>query len=438
MPQLGAVRGVRRGPDQERVWLRLNSQPLFAPGELSPYAVVLSLEDISSTWRAEQELRDSEERFRLLVEDTSDLVFSTAPDGRFGYLNPTARRLLGVEAGAGNLFELLPPEQRDLVYERLHGRASEPVEGQQLELHLRQPSGRELDLLASVRCITGLGGQQLGMNWIAHDVTNFNLLRERLQQEQKEESILRLAGGLAHDFNNMLVGILGTASLLAETIRPSSQQFELAQQIQGSAQQMADLTHKVLAYARGGRHEPQVVNLNQVVEDAVAMLHGSLPVKVELEVELDPNLWHVEADPGQLSQALLNLLLNACEALPESGGNVRVGTYNAGQRPVVASPLAEGLPARDDIVIEVTDNGCGIPADLLPRVCEPFFTTAEPGRGLGLAAAAGIVSRHGGKLALSSRTGEGTVARIYCRAAWPPRRAVAWAAACWARAATSW
>jgi len=228
---------------------------------------------------------------------------------------------------------------------------------------------------------------------------------EAQRQSQKLEAIGLLAGGVAHDFNNLLVGILGYADLLAENAPPGSLVEEASQTISQAAQRAAELTRQLLAVARLGHHRQEPVDVHAIVREVTALLGRTLDKAIRIEVRLDAPLRHVRGDPAQLQQVILNLAVNARDAMPD-GGTLAIRTsvedLGAGVQP--------GLPAGPHLVLSVADTGVGIPKENLERVFEPFFTTKPEGRGtgLGLATAYGIVKGHGGAVRVASEVGGGS------------------------------
>lgn len=245
------------------------------------------------------------------------------------------------------------------------------------------------------------------------DITERRELAERLQQSQRLEAVGQLTGGVAHDFNNLLTVILGNAEILADELRPSPQQAALAEMIAGAAQRGAELTQRLLAFARKQALDPKVVDINQRVMSMDGLLRRTLGEHIEVELVRGGGLWQALVDPGQLESALLNLCINARDAMPNGGrltietGNVRLD-HDYAERHIEVS-------AGQYVLVAVTDTGSGIAPDDLPRVFEPFFTTKPMGRGtgLGLAMVYGFVKQSGGHVSVYSEPGEGTTVKLY-------------------------
>ena len=239
-------------------------------------------------------------------------------------------------------------------------------------------------------------------------------IQRQLQQTQKLESLGVLAGGIAHDFNNLLVAILGNASLALQDIDATSPAHLSLIQIELAAQRAADLTRQLLAYAGKGRFVVEPLDMNQVINDMLHLLQSVIPKHVSLQVALAPQLSPVIADTTQMQQVLMNLVVNAAEATPHTGGNVRISTSEVdGSSPYVSQAhLIPPDAVTRYVCIEVRDNGEGMDAATIARIFEPFFTTKFTGRGLGLSAVLGIMRGHNGAVGIESVPGFGSVFRI--------------------------
>ncbi len=240
------------------------------------------------------------------------------------------------------------------------------------------------------------------------DVTDRKRTEERLRQAQKTESIALLAGGVAHDFNNLLVGVIGNAGLALEMLPPESPVVELLQRIIGSGEQAAHLTRQMLAYSGRGRFVVEPVDLSDVVLEVTDLVRSTAPKKIAIELELQPGLPAIEADRSQIHQVLVNLVINATEAI---GGKPGVIAVRTGTRQIEASVLGEfdaaGLAPGRYVFLEIRDTGCGMNEATRARIFDPFFTTKLHGRGLGLAAVSGIMRGHKGAIQVRTAPGRG-------------------------------
>jgi nitrogen-specific signal transduction histidine kinase len=242
------------------------------------------------------------------------------------------------------------------------------------------------------------------------DVSEERLLEEQLRQSQKMEAIGRLAGGVAHDFNNLLGVILGSAELLVESV-DLSQVRRRAEEIEKAGQRAADLTRQLLAFSRKQMLEPKVMDLNSKVSEITDMLARLVGEDVEIRMSLPPNLGKVRADPSQIEQILMNLVVNAREAMP-NGGNITIETQNMDLEEAYAGSHSSVLPG-SYVMIAVSDSGMGMDAEVSAHIFEPFFTTKATGTGLGLATVYGAVKQSGGNIWVYSEPGKGTTFKIY-------------------------
>ncbi len=240
-------------------------------------------------------------------------------------------------------------------------------------------------------------------------------LREQLLRSQKMEAIGQLAGGIAHEFNNYIGGILGVASALRIQCEPGSPQARQAEIIERAASRASEMTKQLLGFARKGKPCFQEVRANDVAGAVLSLVRQTFDRSIAVREELAPDLWSVTGDPGQIEQTLMNICINARDAMP-SGGTLLVSSRNVelGDRRQ-RLPVGEGLRPGPYVLMAVEDTGTGIEPDVMERIFEPFFTTKEPGKGtgMGLALAYGIVRSHGGTIDVESNPGRGTAFRIY-------------------------
>jgi PAS domain S-box-containing protein len=240
------------------------------------------------------------------------------------------------------------------------------------------------------------------------------VLRKELQAKllfaQKMESIGTLAGGIAHDFNNLMVGVLGSVILLRDRLGPKSGADALLSTIEESATRAGILARQLLTYARGGDSQPQLINLNESVQNVLRLQEKILSPHAHIDYDLDPDLARIEADPAQIQQVVLNLCVNAAEAMPH-GGSIRLKTRNREVDAAFARSHAD-LTSGSYVSLTIQDSGFGMNSETLARMFEPFFTTKSQGRGLGLAVVYGIVKSHKGHIAVESEVGKGTKIRV--------------------------
>ena len=359
------------------------------------------------------ERRRAEERYRRLFEHDLAGVGSVSLDGRFLACNPAFARILGYDSpedllahDAGAIY--LHAEDRPAVLARLR----EAGRLMSFENRLRRKDGREVWVLANMALVPGESGEQVIESTLV-DITERKQLEQHLWQSQKMDALGSLAGGVAHDFNNVLTAILGYADLVLLDLPADSPHRKDLDEISRAAQRAGDLTRQLLTFSRRQPIEPRVLRLNDVVADTDKMLRRLIGQEVQLVTVLAPTLGTIRADSSQVHQVLLNLAVNARDAMPD-GGTLTIETHEVdidgayAQEHVDAQPGAYALLA-------VSDTGTGMDAATRARVFEPFFTTKEKGKGtgLGLATVYGIVRQHGGHISLYSEIGRGTTFKIY-------------------------
>jgi signal transduction histidine kinase/CheY-like chemotaxis protein len=256
-------------------------------------------------------------------------------------------------------------------------------------------------------------GQVSGSVHVLKDITERKQLEVRLRQSQKMESIGQLASGIAHDFNNLLTPIGGFAELLLWKAPEGSQQHEYLRQIKIAAERAAALTGQLRLFTRQEEGERRTVQLNSVVKETRDLLERSIPKEITIELRLASELWAVKADPSQISQVLVNLCVNARDAMPD-GGTLTLETRNVTLDEEYAQAILEAQPGRY-VCLGVSDTGCGMSSEVQARLFEPFFTTKEVGKGtgLGLSVVYGIVKRHGGFINVYSQEGRGSTLHVY-------------------------
>jgi len=369
------------------------------------------------------ESRRAEDRFRRLIETSSDIVMEIDASGRITFVNGALHGVLGFkpdEVLGKELSLLAKPDARAKVLNELKtkGREGSPFEFEGCFLHANGTE-RFLDLRGK-RAPAG-GTDQAGFQSIGRDITAQYLLDNQIQQFQKMEAIGKLAGGMAHDFNNLLTVILSHAEGASEDLPAEDPAQKDLRQIQKAARRAAELTRQVLTFSRRYPVEPLEMDLSVVVTEMQVFLQRLLPAGVSLETETTHASTWVMADRAQMEQVIMNLVLNAKDAMPK-GGTIRLSTHDM----ELTEPLAQGpnyLAPGHWAVIEVRDEGKGIPAENVERIFEPFYTTkiVGQGTGLGLSVVYGIVRAHQGGLHVETETGHGTTVRVFLPTIQPAR-----------------
>ena len=357
----------------------------------------------------EARLRASEARYRFLAESSPDLISLHEPSGRILYASPASLQILGIrpELMAGSPIEgFLHPDD---VGEVLAGNRSvvSGGEGTVTLLHrMRRADGAFLEVESSATAIPGDSPGELRVLRVTRDVSKLRRLAARLHETQVLSAIGTLAGGVAHEFNNLMAGIQGAVEMLSLHAAEDPQTRTYLDVIQRMGGRAVELTHQLLAYSRQGKYTPAVLSLRSVVNETVSVLRASLPATVDLVVSAEEGLPPVYADAAQMRQVVTGLCLNAAEAMP-GGGRIAV---RAGRE-----------PGGSRVVLQVADTGVGMGEETMSRIFEPFFSTKSAGRGMGLAAIRGIVENHGGEVGVVSRPGEGATFSVLLPAS-PERR----------------
>lgn len=366
----------------------------------------------------EQELASSEERFRLLARATVDAIWdwdltsdriwwSEGLNKTFGY------NLKEMDQSLETLTGPVHPEDVTEMKASLQEAILSGKEGWRMEYRYRKQSGDYAHIENNAFVIHDASGQAVRVIGGMTDLSEQVQLEEQLRQSQRLESIGQLTGGIAHDFNNLLTVILGNAELLEDELHSNDELRPLAEMIGKAAQRGAGLTQHLLAYARRQVLKPDLLDVNRMVRDMSGLLKRSLGEQVEIEINLKPDLWPVLADRTQLESAILNLCINARDAMP-TGGSLTIETDNV-QLDDHYTLHYQDLRPGEYVRLAISDSGVGIEADCLSKVFEPFFTTKEQGKGtgLGLSMVFGFIKQSNGHINIYSEPGEGTVVRLY-------------------------
>jgi PAS domain S-box-containing protein len=367
--------------------------------------------------RAEEALRRAEERYRSIVENAVEGIFQTTPEGGYLSVNPALARMYGYEspqelmsAVTDIAHQVYVDPNRRTEFKRL---MEEQGVVQNFEYQVYRRDGRKIWLSENARAVRDAGGAVLFYEGTVEDVTEQRELEEQLRQAQKMEAVGRLAGGVAHDFNNLLTVITGNAELLREPVDPDDQQYRHVEQIEKAADRAASLTQQLLAYSRRQVIAPKVLDLNAIVTEMGKMLPRLIGEDIELIVVPNASLGRVRADRGQVEQVLLNLAVNARDAMPQ-GGKLTIETANVDLGEDYARRHV-GVRPGSYVLLAVSDTGHGMDVETQSHIFEPFFTTKEKGKGtgLGLSTVFGIVKQNDGHIWVYSEPGQGTTFKIY-------------------------
>jgi len=364
--------------------------------------------------RHEQALRASESRYRSLVQSAVYGIYRSTLEGRFLDVNPALISMLGYESAA----EVRALNPQTDIYVRADDRLRLRQEYEQhrcldnVEVKWKRQDGKAITVRLSGRAVNQEGDDEV-LEIIAEDVTDRRILEDQFRQAQKMEAVGRLAGGVAHDFNNLLMVISGYTYVLLNQLGVADPRRKKAEAIQEATERAATLTRQLLAFGRKQVLELKVIDLNAVVADISKLLRPLIGEDIEVVVTCDARLARTKADPGQVEQVIMNLAVNARDAMP-GGGKLIIETRNTELDENYQRAHASVKPGRY-VMLAVSDTGCGMDAETQLRIFEPFFTTKEKGKGtgLGLSTVYGIVKQSGGYVFAYSEPGRGTSFKIY-------------------------
>jgi PAS domain S-box-containing protein len=403
-----------RHKDGTWLWLESTSSVIQnARGE--PEKLIIVNRDISERKKTEEALRQSEAGFRSVVQDAPYGIYRASSTGQILQVNPALEKMLGYELQD----ELLKSELvtgiflHDGEYERLTELLIRTNEIKDVETEWKRRDGTPITVRCSGRRINDEGGMPAYFEVFAEDVTEKRVLEKQLRMAQKMEAIGRLSGGIAHDFNNLLGVIIGYSRVLKKELGGNSALCEHAVEIEKAGQRAASLTKQLLAFSRQQVLTPAVLNLNTLVSDMEGMLPRLLGEDIAVSLALHSELGSVKADQSQIEQVIMNLAVNARDAMPQ-GGKLKIQTANVELDQVYARDHP-GSKAGNYVLLAVTDTGTGMNAETLAHIFEPFYTTKERGKGtgLGLATVYGIVKQSNGYIVVDSAPGKGTTFQIY-------------------------
>ena len=397
-------------PSGDVVWQQCSTRRLFNDkGETLEFQSVA--QDVTRRKQIEEEVRQGEARLRAILNTMVDGLMVLDQKGEVTSFNPAAERIFGLssEQVLGRpLRTLVAPDDQE-IFEKYVAQLN--GEGKIIELRAGRHDGSMIPIDLAVSKVW-LGGTPMTIA-LVRDISERKRLEEQFRQSQKMEAVGRLAGGIAHDFNNLIQAIIGYSSLLLNRLPPGNLHRDTVEQIEKAAERAAALTGQLLAFSRKQVLKPRIFSLNGVVTDMQKLLQRLIGENIELATDLDPSLGAVRADPGQIEQVILNLCLNARDAMPQ-GGVLSIQTKNVDLTEKEMGFTDEFQPGKY-VALSIIDSGCGMTAETKARLFEPFFTTKEVGKGtgLGLSIVYGIVRQSGGEITVTSKIREGTTFHIY-------------------------
>ncbi len=409
--------------DGTKGWFLTSKHPMRNDqGEI--VALVGVARDITQRRRAQRALADEQEKLKTILDALPDPIFVKDTEGRHILHNATNLRLFGFRSG--NLGETV----FDIPIPRDHAESYASDDRQVIETGVpivnreepyAQPDGKTGFLLTSKFPLRDSDGRIVGLIGIGRDITdlreaetNRQNLESKLRETQKLESLGVLAGGIAHDFNNLLTGVLGNAGLALLDVEPGCAASECLGQIETAAIRASELCKQMLAYSGKGQFVLQRFNINQLIGETTSLLQLSINKGIVLRPSLQPDVPPILADRSQIQQVIMNLVINASDAIAQRSGSITIETFviQAGAEFLSNEFLAPELAPGEYICLRITDDGCGMPTGVASRIFDPFFTTKFTGRGLGLAAVLGIVRGHHGAIKVESTEGRGTTFQV--------------------------
>jgi PAS domain S-box-containing protein len=419
-----------RGTNGTRRWISDTKAPIRSP-DGSVVGLVGISRDVTPRIEAEDALREQTTILNSILDSMAEGVVVVDPEGKFVLLNPEAQRLLDKKADELHVEDWLEkcgislPAGADASQQPADPLLRAMSEGAVSETEISIKNERSAALTAMLRAVplTSASWKRAGALLVLRNVTDQRVLERKLREVQKMEALGQLAGGVAHDFNNLLCVMSACGQTLLEQIREGDPLRQDVEPILEAAERGAGLTRQLLAFGRRQLTLPKTIDLNKVVSSLKGVLLRLIREDIELRLSLSEGLGAVHADQVQIEQILMNLIVNARDAMPQ-GGRVTIGTENTtlGEGSIPPSGLLEGRY----VVLTVSDTGVGMSRDVQSRMFEPFFTTKEVGKGtgLGLASVYGIVQQSGGTIRVESELGRGTTFRIYLPRVEPNRTAL--------------
>jgi two-component system, cell cycle sensor histidine kinase and response regulator CckA len=381
----------------------------------APEKLVIVNRNVTERKRAEEALRRSVADFRSVVQDAPYGIYRASVSGRFLQVNPALRKMLGYELEDELVSKDLATDifRHDTEYRRLNELLAQTEEVKDIEMEWKRQDGTPITVRCSGRCINDENGAPSHVEVFVDDVTEKRVLERQLRMAQKMEAIGRLSGGIAHDFNNHLGVIIGYSRVLRKALGANIVLCEHAVEIEKAGERAASLTKQLLAFSRQQVLTPAVLSLNRLAADMKSMLPQLLGEDIDVSLVLDPKLDNVKADQSQIEQVIMNLAVNARDAMP-TGGKLKIRTANV----AFDSNYTQTHPGSrvgNYVLLAVTDTGTGMDTATLANIFEPFFTTKERGKGtgLGLATVYGIVKQSNGYIWVHSAPGQGTSFEIY-------------------------
>jgi len=405
----------RRRRDGTLLTLSLSGMPLWDKNKRVK-GIIKFLTDITQQKRVEDDLRRAREKYQSIFENALEGIYQTTPDGKYISANPALARMLGFESAEELIFGRNDLRNQEYVDPAKHAEFVQLMEEhglvQDFQYQAYRKDGKTIWVSENAQVVRDIWGEIVYFEGTVEDITQRRELEEQLRQMQKIEAIGRLAGGVAHDFNNILMAISSFGELLSRKLPKDDASHRYLDEIVKATDRGSSLTQGLLAFSRKQVLSPKIVDLNQLISNQIDMLKRLITESIELKFVPNPELAKVKVDPSQIEQVVMNLVINARDAMLY-GGQLVIETFNTevGEAERTEDPLAAG----SYVVLGVSDNGCGMDAETKSHLFEPFFTTKQQGKGtgLGLATVFGIVKQSSGYIFVHSKPGNGSTFKIY-------------------------
>ncbi len=412
--QILTSREVRRQKrDGTRITVNLSAAPI-RDANRRVKGIIGFLIDITAQRQAQEGLQRAEEKYRNIFENAVEGIYQTTPDGKYISANPALARMLGFDSTAELMSEITDIRMQEYVNPGVRDEFIKAMKEhgsvQKFEFEAYRKDGKKIWVSENARAVLTEQGSIHHFEGTMQEITQHRELEQQLRQMQKIEAIGRLAGGVAHDFNNILMAISSYSELLERKLTEEALRRYL-DEIVKATDRGSSLTQSLLTFSRKQVSSPQVVDLNALISEQLKMLKRLIPENIELKFSAGSDIACLKADPSQLEQVIMNLLINARDAMPD-GGRLVIETANGRVNNAVSPGEIEGSTF---VVLTVSDNGCGMDAETQSHIFEPFFTTKEQGKGtgLGLATVFGIVKHSGGQIFVTSDPGIGTTFKVH-------------------------
>ncbi|MDY6899270.1 MAG: PAS domain S-box protein [Cyanobacteriota bacterium] len=408
-PCLNTVMGIHK-PNGELTWILINSEPLFVRGETIPYGVVTSFSDITRRKEAEDKIAEQAQ----LLDITTDAILVKDLDETILYCNRSVEQIYGWTKA-----ELIGKTANELLYQEISPELEEALSkvveaGSWMgELHKVTKTGKNIIVASRWTLVRDEAGNPKSVLTVDTDITEKKQMENQFLRTQRLESLGTLASGIVHDLNNMLTPILAIAQLLPLKLNSQQDCSEMLTILENSAMQGADLVKQILTFARGNEGKRTVIQVKHLLKDVEQFAKRTFGKSIVIERNLPQDLLTVSADPTQIHQVLMNLVVNARDAMP-NGGTITITAQNLYVDESYAKMNIEAKVG-NYVVVTIDDTGTGIPPEVIERIFDPFFTTKQLGKGtgLGLSTVIGIVKNHGGFIQVSSKLGRGSQFKVY-------------------------